>query len=129
MSARLRGVEEGIDHGTVKGARQHAVRHVPICPPCTEAFEVSKSAGHPDDNRSANRTFNKDNDGKQRLLSVQALEPIELRRGARIAAALAADADDLRPLLDALGLTAAQGKAEIPEDAHSIYSSTPRKGD
>lgn len=40
----VQGVAEGIDHGTIRGYRQHKYRGVPVCGPCRDACREDSAA-------------------------------------------------------------------------------------
>jgi hypothetical protein len=113
------GQAEGIDHGTPKGYRQHIRRKVmPICPPCQEAHTVQQGEGRPAVEKPV---------GARLVASVRELTPYERRRTARLLAARALSAADLRELLDAVGVTAQDGRAALPTP--TTTSTTTRSGD
>jgi hypothetical protein len=90
----LQGVEEGIDHGTVRGYRQHKRRHVKVCGRCQKAF----------DEHNADTPKEKDT---RSLMSSYPLSPGQRTAAARTIARAAMDDDDLQLLLEATGLSAA----------------------
>lgn len=48
----VKGVEAGIEHGTMKGYRQHTYREIPACEPCLAAVRQNNAAKKPRATRS-----------------------------------------------------------------------------
>jgi hypothetical protein len=114
------GNAEGIEHGTPRGYWQHSRRHVPACPPCVEAFTTHREAAGRDADVGRTHTFNSHAVSKpvgaRAVVAARESTPLERRRAARLLAAAAAGRDDLRDLLAAVNLTAADGLADIPDN-------------
>lgn len=124
-----RGQAEGIQHGTPEGARQHTSRGVlPVCGPCAEAIAAEREGDAREANTGLSARFNVGTIGRQRhkksgggtVGARQVSAPRELagwerRRAARLLAAAADDEADLAQLLDAVGLTADDGKTAAAE--------------
>lgn len=132
------GQAEGIEHGTPRGARQHTRRRVlPVCGPCEEAIRVEREAQAREANTGKSARYNvgpkakadrKDNKSAatRQVTAARELTPLERRRTARLLASRAHDAADLAALLDAVGVTAQDGKAALPQPT---TSTTARSGD
>lgn len=131
------GQDEGIDHGTPRGARQHVRRKVPMCDPCQEARTTEQEATAREANVGREAAFNrgpitreqqrkstadKALSGARQVTAARELTAWERRRTARLLAGAAADRGDLVELLAAVGVTAADGKAQA--DAPSILTTT-----
>lgn len=103
------GQAEGIDHGTPRGARQHARRHVPTCEPCLQAIraenrtQFTAGAAPREDRTDAQARFL---GGKfqTREQSVRRLTETETRKAQLVVADRATSADECRELLALLGL-------------------------
>jgi hypothetical protein len=120
-----RGQAEGIEHGTPEGARQHTSRGVlPVCGPCAEAIAAEREGDAREANTGLSARFNVGTVGRQRhkksgggmvgarqVSAPRELAEWERRRTARLLASVATDRRDLVELLDAVGVTAADGKA------------------
>jgi hypothetical protein len=133
-----RGQAEGIEHGTPEGARQHTSRGVlPVCGPCASAIAVEREGDARTANTGMSARFNVGTIGRQRhkksgggtVGARQVSAPRELagwerRRAARLLAAAADDEADLAQLLDAVGLTANDGKATVDAPFLTTTSST-----
>jgi hypothetical protein len=130
-----RGQAEGIKHGTPEGARQHTSRGVlPVCGPCAAAIAVEREGDAREANTGLNPRFNVGTVGRQRHKSAgpvgarQVSAPRELagwerRRTARLLAAAATDKADFFELLDAVDLTAQDGKAQVAAPFTTTFSS------
>jgi hypothetical protein len=130
------GEAEGIDHGTPRGARQHTRRKVlPVCDPCQEAIAAERQATQREANAGKAPRYNvgpkaradKRASGSQLVAAARDLTALERRRTARLLASRAVDVADLRELLGAAGVTAADGKAVIAKP--TTTSTTARSGD
>lgn len=119
-----RGQAEGIEHGTPEGARQHTSRGVlPVCGPCAAAIAVEREGDAREANAGLTPRFNVGTIGRQRhkksagpvgarqVSAARELAGWERRRTARLLASVATDRRDLIELLDAVGLTPADGTA------------------
>lgn len=96
-----------IDHGTMRGWRQHTRRRVPHCDPCIEARRADY------ERKSEAQEFASDeqaawNGGKfvreRRGKAAPRVDASDERQAALVVASQARDADDCRMLLDMIGL-------------------------
>jgi hypothetical protein len=128
MSAR--GNAGGLEHGTPEGARQHTSRGVlPVCGPCTAALAAEREGDARTANAGLSPRFNAGAIGKtpqkrasreakgapaaRQVVTSRPLTPWERRRTVRLLASIATGAPDLVLLLEAVDLTAQDGKAEV----------------
>jgi hypothetical protein len=129
------GEAEGIDHGTPRGARQHTRRKVlPVCGPCEEAIAAERQATQREANAGKAPRYNvgpkpkadKRAAGARLVAAARDLTALERRRTARLLASRAVDVADLRELLGAVGVTAADGKAVIAKPTTTQHYRTVR---